>query len=206
AAAENSRVARQQLPTRSARSTDTSHRRTFVLGSATGGTGVSLAMRLGYLSIAQNEKYKAASESNRVNSTSIPPRRGWILDRNGAASASNRADFRVDSIPDRVVDADKTSATLASSLDLSPEKVGDIHDKSDKSRGFQPVEVAANLNWDKFAAVSVRSPESPGVVPQRGYSRFYPTGATVGHSVGYVGPASAEDYERERNPSSITPG
>jgi penicillin-binding protein 2 len=84
--------------------------------------------------------------------------------------------------------------------------VGDIHDKLDKSRGFQPVEVAANLNWDKFAAVSVRLPELPGVVPQRGYSRFYPTGATVGHLVGYVGPASAEDYERERNPLLITPG
>lgn len=199
-------MARQQLPMSSARLTDTFNRRTFVLGSAMGGIGVLLAVRLGYLSIMQNEKYKAASESNRVNLTLIPPRRGWILDRNGAALASNRADFRVDLIPDRVVDADKTLATLASLLDLSPDKVGDIHDKLDKSRGFQPVEVAANLNWDKFAAVSVRLPELPGVVPQRGYSRFYPTGATVGHLVGYVGPASAEDYERERNPLLITPG
>jgi hypothetical protein len=46
----------------------------------------------------------------------------------------------------------------------------------------------------------------PGVIPQRGYSRYYPTGPSVGHLVGYVGPASAEDYERERNPLLITPG
>jgi cell division protein FtsI/penicillin-binding protein 2 len=118
----------------SARLTDTFNRRTFVLGSAMGGIGVLLAMRLGYLSIAQNEKYKAASESNRVNLTLIPPRRGWILDRNGAALASNRADFRVDLIPDRVVDADKRWPR-SSLLDLSPDKVGDIHDKLDKSRG-----------------------------------------------------------------------
>jgi penicillin-binding protein 2 len=46
----------------------------------------------------------------------------------------------------------------------------------------------------------------PGVVPHRGFSRFYPTGPSVGHLIGYVGTASAEDYEQDRNPLLITPG
>ncbi len=96
--------------------------------------------------------------------------------------------------------------TLAELLALTPDRVRDIRDRLDKARGFQPVEVASSLDWDKFAAVSVRLPELPGVIPQRGYSRFYPTGAAVGHLVGYVGAASAEDYEKERNPLLITPG
>lgn len=197
---------RQKLPVTSAILANRFERRTFVLGALQGGVGLLLASRLGYLAVTQNEKYQAASESNRVNLTLIPPRRGWVLDRFGKALAANRADFRVDLIPDRVDDPDKTMATLAGLLSLAPDKVRDIRDKLDKARGFQPVEVASSLDWDKFAAVSVRLPELPGVIPQRGYSRFYPAGASVGHLVGYVGAASAEDYEKERNPLLITPG
>src|SRR5690606_13033978 len=60
--------------------------------------------------------------------------------------------------------------------------------------------------YEQFAALSVRLPNLPGVVPQRGYSRYYPTGPSVGHLIGYVGPASAEEYEKDRNPLLITPG
>jgi penicillin-binding protein 2 len=52
----------------------------------------------------------------------------------------------------------------------------------------------------------VRLPDLPGVVPQRGFSRDYPTGPSVGHLIGYVGPASAEEYEKEHDPLLVTPG
>ena len=197
---------RPKLPMTAARLTQTFERRTFLLGAVQGGVGLLLATRLGYLAVAENAKYRAASESNRVNLSLIPPRRGAVLDRNGVALASNRADFRVDLIPDRLVDADATLQTLKGLLDLPPDRVADIKDKIDNSRGFQPVEVASKLDWDKFAAISVRLPELPGVIPQRGTSRYYPSGAAVGHLVGYVGPASADDYVREHNPLLITPG
>lgn len=194
------------LPVTGAQLTHSFERRTFVLGMAQAGVGMLLAGRLTWLAVAENAKYRAASESNRVNLTLIPPRRGWVIDRTGASLAANRADFRVDLVPDRVVDADATLRTLSQLLGLTADRVSDIKDKLEKARGFQPVEVASNLDWDKFAAVSVRLPELPGVIPQRGFSRYYPTGAAVGHLVGYVGPASAEDYEKERNPLLITPG
>ena len=59
-------------------------RRTFVIGAIQGGVGLLLAARMGYIAVAENEKYSMESESNRVNLSLIPPRRGWILDRNGA--------------------------------------------------------------------------------------------------------------------------
>ena len=74
-------------------------RRSFVVGAIQGGVGLLLAARMGYIAVAENEKYEMEAESNRVNLTLIPPRRGWILDRNGSPLASNRADFRVDIIP-----------------------------------------------------------------------------------------------------------
>ncbi|MFA7604057.1 MAG: penicillin-binding protein 2 [Novosphingobium sp.] len=181
-------------------------RRIVLLGAIQGGVGLLLAGRLGYLSVTQNRKYQLEAESNRVNLTLIPPRRGWILDRNGAPLASNRADFRVDIIPERLVNANATVNELGRLLRLEPVDIQDLKDKLDKSRGFQPVEVASGLDWERFAAVSVRLPDMPGVVPQRGFSRYYPTGPSVGHLIGYVGPASAEDYEKDRNPLLITPG
>lgn len=181
-------------------------RRSMVVGAIQGGIGMLLASRLGYLSILQNEKYKLESESNRVNLSLIPPRRGWILDRNGSPLASNRADFRVDVIPDRMTDEAQTIGVLAKLLRLTPVDLQDLQDKLDKSHGFAPVEVASGLDWDRFAAVSVRLPDLPGVVTQRGFSRYYPTGPCVGHLVGYVGAASAEEYEKEKDPLLVTPG
>ncbi|PKP97008.1 MAG: penicillin-binding protein 2, partial [Alphaproteobacteria bacterium HGW-Alphaproteobacteria-15] len=181
-------------------------RRAVLIGAVQGGIGALLALRLGYLAIAENEKYRLESESNRVNLTLIPPRRGWILDRNGAPLASNRADFRVDLIPERMHNASATIDRLGELLALEPTRIADIKDKVSTSRGFAPVEVASGLNYEQFAALSVRLPDLPGVVPQRGFSRFYPTASSVGHLIGYVGPASAEEYEKDPNPILITPG
>ncbi|MXP43686.1 penicillin-binding protein 2 [Allopontixanthobacter sediminis] len=181
-------------------------RRSFVMGGVGGGVGMLLAARMGYIAIAENEKYATESESNRVNLSLIPPRRGWVLDRNGAPLASNRADFRVDLIPDRLANPDRTVNVLGELLALDQTAVQDLKDKIAKARGFQPIEVSSGLDFSQFAAVSVRLPELTGVVPQRGFSRFYPTGPAVGHLIGYVGPASAEEYESDRNPLLITPG
>ncbi|QZD88339.1 penicillin-binding protein 2 [Qipengyuania psychrotolerans] len=181
-------------------------RRSFVIAAGMGGLGTILAARMAYIAIAENERWVLESESNRVNLSLIPPRRGWILDRNGAPLASNRADFRVDVIPDRMKDPEKTVEALAKILDLEATTVADITKRIDDARGFQPVEIATGLDYDQFAAISVRLPDLPGVVPQRGFSRYYQTGPSVGHLIGYVGPASAEEYEENPDPILITPG
>lgn len=185
---------------------NTFDRRTIVIGGIQASVAILLAGRMGYLAIAENEKYRLESESNRVNLTLIPPRRGWILDRNGSPLASNRADFRVDVIPDRLSDPDRMIDQIGALLSLEPDRVTDLKTKIETARGFAPVEVASGLKYEEFAALSVRLPDMQGVVPQRGFSRFYPTASSVGHLIGYVGPASAEEYELDRNPILITPG
>lgn len=182
-------------------------RRSFVIGAGMGGLGVILAGRMAYIAIAENERYTLESESNRVNLSLIPPRRGWMLDRNGAPLASNRADFRVDVIPERMPDPERTISLLGEILDLDEAALADISKRVEDSPSYQPVEVATGMDYEQFAAISVRLPDLPGVVPQRGFSRFYPTGPSVGHLIGYVGPANAEEFEEEeRNPLLITPG
>ncbi|MCB2065450.1 MAG: penicillin-binding protein 2 [Erythrobacter sp.] len=181
-------------------------RRSFVVGGVMGGVGLLLAARMGYVAVAENEKYSLEAESNRVNLSLIPPRRGWILDRYGNPLASNRADFRVDVIPERLTDPHGEIETLGQLLRLDAARVADLHDHVDSSHSFQPVEIASGLGYEDFAAVSVRLPDLPGVVPQRGYTRYYPTGPSVGHLIGYVGAASAEEFDADPNPLLVTPG
>ena len=174
--------------------TFTFNRRAFFLGSAQLAVGGVLIGRMGWIAIAENEKYRLLSESNRVNLTIIPPRRGWLIDRAGKPLASNRTDFRVDLIPDRLQDRERVIAELTSLLQLDPNDVDRINEDLDKAAGFQPVQVADDLSYEQFAAVSIRLADLPGVAPAQGYSRFYPAGPSVGHLIGYVGTASAEDY------------
>jgi penicillin-binding protein 2 len=181
-------------------------RRAMVVGGLQGAIGAVLIGRMAWISVVQNEKYSLLSESNRVNMTLIPPRRGWILDRSGKPLANNRTDFRVDLIPQRVVDAEATITHLAQLLKLEPDEVDRIRDDLDKSAGFRPVQVADKLTYDQYAAISVRLPDLPGVAPSQGFSRNYPAGATVGHLLGYVGAATAEEFKARKDPLLITPG
>jgi penicillin-binding protein 2 len=183
-------------------------RRATMVSLIQGGVGLMLAGRMGWLAIAENEHYRLLSESNRVNMTLSPPRRGWIVDRHNVPIANNRTDFRVDIIPDRLElkERPRVLALLQTILQLKPQDMARIEADLKHAAGFQPVQVAENLDWQQFAAVSVRVPELPGVAPTRGFARNYPAGAAVAHITGYVGAASADQYKRDKDPLMVTPG
>jgi penicillin-binding protein 2 len=182
-------------------------RRMVLLGGAQAAVGTLLIGRMGWLAVAQNQKYQLLSESNRVQLIPVPPRRGWIIDRNGKPIAINRSSFRVDIIPQQVADGPQLIATLQKLIDLPPDEVERITRELANSRGFQPVSVADNIPYEKYAAITVRIPELPGVSASRGFTRFYPAGSAVGQLVGYVGTASADEYDKEnKNPLLLIPG
>src|SRR5690348_18197884 len=112
-------------------------RRMLVLGGAQAAVGGLLIGRLGWLAIAENEKYQLLSESNRVQLIPVPPRRGWIIDRNGKPLAINKASFRVDIIPQQLTDGPKIVSEVASLLALPPDEVDRINKDLEHSRGFQ---------------------------------------------------------------------
>lgn len=184
----------------------TFNRRSLLLGGSQAAIGVLLAARMTYIAVAENERYQVLAESNRVNLSLIPPRRGWIVDRNGKPLANNKADFRVDIIPNRLPENAQTVNRLAELLDLPKEEVERINLELEDAAGFQPVAVASGLTYDQFAALNVRLPDLPGIAPQQGFSRQYPAGAAVGHLLGYVGIANAAEYEAEKIPLLVTPG
>lgn len=182
-------------------------RRMAITAGVQAGVGALLLGRLGWLSVAENQRYQLLSESNRVQLIPVPPRRGWIVDRHGKPIAINRSSFRVDLIPQQIEDPEKTLKELVGLLQLTSDDVERILADLKQGRGFQPVQVAENVSYDQYAAVTVRLPDLPGVQATRGFSRYYPDGPAVAHLLGYVGTANAKEYEAEdKNPLLIIPG
>jgi len=182
-------------------------RRALVLGGVQVGVGLLLAGRMAYISIAENERAQLLAEENRVHLRLIPPRRGWIVDRNGIPIAANKSTFRVDLLPDRVEEEDQILAQLQQMLQLPPEEIERIRADLERATGSQPVAVAENLTEEQYAALMLRQNELQGVSPLLTYARFYPEGAAVGHLVGYVGTPNREEYLKAgKDPLMITPG
>ena len=181
-------------------------RRALVVGGAQAAVGLALAARMTYISVIDNDRYVLESESNRVNLTLIPPRRGWIVDRHGKALANNRVSLRIDIIPDRLHNRDFVLGQLRTLLRLDGDTMERINRDLKAASGFQPVAVAEDMSEAEYASILVRLPELPGIAPQRGFARNYPTGAAVGHLIGYVGAPNAEEYQKAKDPLYITPG
>ncbi len=181
-------------------------RRSLFLGGAQAAVGLVLTGRMAWLAIAENARYADMAEHNRVQAILVPPRRGWIVDRNGRPIAINRPDLRIDLIPDRVRDPERVIATLRDLLALTPDDVERVREDLARAAGYRPVPVAEKIDWERYAAVNLRLADLPGVAPSRGFSRQYPAGAAVGHLTGYVGAASAADYAGDHDPLLIAPG
>ncbi|MEQ1497015.1 MAG: penicillin-binding protein 2, partial [Novosphingobium sp.] len=181
-------------------------RRAVLIAGLQTGMGVLLAARMVWIGVVQNDKYATLAESNRVNLTLIPPRRGAILDRNNASLASNRIEFRIDIIPERLVNSEATVRELSGLLGFDAVQVQDLTDRLEKAHGYQPIEVLAGLDSKIYDRVLVRLPDMPGVVAKQAYTRWYPTGPSVAHLIGYVGPATAKDTAKNKDPLLLTPG
>jgi penicillin-binding protein 2 len=181
-------------------------RRALVVGGAQAAVGVALAARMAYISVVDNDRYVLESESNRVNLTLVPPRRGWIVDRGGKALANNRVSLRIDIIPDRLHNKEMVLGQLQTLLRLDGDTMERINRDLKAASGFQPVAIKEDMTEAEYSSILVRLPELPGIAPQRGFARNYPTGAAVGHLIGYVGAPNAEEYQKVKDPLYITPG
>ncbi len=181
-------------------------RRAIVLGGGMGLVGVALASRMTYLSIFEGEQYRLASEENRVQLRLIPPRRGWIVDRNGKPLALNKPDYRLELIPEQITDLDAVLAQVGKVLGLTFEDELRIRADIAIQPAYMPVEVARNLDWPKFAALNVQVADVPGLQPVHAFSRVYPDADQFAHLIGYVGAPTPAQYKDQKDPLLIFPG
>lgn len=179
-------------------------RRMVLLTGVQGLLLLGLLSRHSFLGIWEQEKYKTLSDKNRFSIRFLAPPRGLIVDRHGAVLAENRKDFQVQLVPESASDVSRTLSLLATILNLSDEDTDRIKKRIKSQPVFIPVIVSENLDWTSFARINAHLPELPGVMPVEEKMRFYPDGAGVGHLVGYVDVANAE--EAKKDPMLHLPG
>ena len=99
-------------------------------------------------------------ESNRVQLIPVPPRRGWIIDRNGKPIAINRSSFRVDIIPQQLVDGPQTSSPTSPSCSSSTaDEVDRINARARGSRA------ASSRSRSPTTSPTSNMPRSPSAFP-----------------------------------------
>lgn len=172
-------------------------RRALLLGTGQLALFGVLGARLYNLQITEGEKYRLQAEDNRINMGLLTPPRGLIFDRNGKPLAVNRPNYSVTLVPEQTSSIDATLDALSVYIPISDEERARIKRVARKTRGFVPVTVAENLDWDTFAAINVNAPSLPGAQPKVGSKRIYPAGPSASHVVGYVGAVSERELTGE---------
>ncbi len=175
-------------------------RRTAFLGVGVfAGYGI-LASRLYYLQVTKAEDYRALSEDNRFNFNITLPSRGRILDRNGIYLAVNRQDYRLILVPEQVKNIDLTLQQISKVLPLQEKTIHRIKTDVKENASFVPILIENHLDWKTFAALNLKTPDLPGIIPEVGEGRAYPFKGLFAHSLGYVGRANKEDVALDRDP------
>ncbi len=175
-------------------------RRTAFLGlGVVGGYGI-LASRLYYLQVTKAEDYRTLSDNNRFNYNITLPSRGRILDRNGEALAINRQDYRLILIPEQVKNLDATLEKISEILPLQAKTIKRIKTDIKENASFVPILIDDHLNWKTFAALNLKTPKLPGVIPEVGEGRAYPNDGVFAHTLGYVGRADSKDVANDKDP------
>jgi len=178
-------------------------RRGMLIGAGQVAFAGVLAGRMRYLQVEEADKYRLLAEENRINIRLIAPARGQIFDRDGTPIALNEPSYRIVIVPEDSDDIHATIARLSTLIELDADDLNRALIEIERSPPFLPITLADRVKWDAVAKVAANSLALPGVTPDVGLSRRYPTGASFAHVVGYVGPISDYDLERIEDPDQL---
>jgi len=178
-------------------------RRGLVMGGSMLAFMGVLGLRMRYMQVEQADQFRVLAEENRISIRLIAPARGQIYDRTGAVIAENQPSYRIIMVREDAGDIDLVMRRLATLIELPPEEQERALTEMRDSRGDTQVTVADRVSWDDISKVAINAPALPGVTPEVGLSRFYPTGQDLAHVVGYVGPISDYDLSKIENPDHL---
>ena len=144
---------------------------------------------------------------------SIPAPRGMITDRNGVPLAQTHVVQNLAiqfPTPPQFTDAEASRyiyEQVARARGITRRDIMVDADKAlkhYKNRGIMPLVIAQNLKPAEVEAV--KQANTPGIMLQQIYQRFYPQGSTACHIIGYVGRQGAYSTGVVENSELLWPG
>jgi len=97
-------------------------RRMFILSTIKIGVFLSIIIRLFYLQISENIKYRSLSDKNRFREWKLVPERGIIQDFFGEKIAENNQTFQLHMIPEDVTNMEELFFKLDRIIDFTESK------------------------------------------------------------------------------------
>ncbi|MBE3596285.1 MAG: transpeptidase family protein [Hydrogenibacillus sp.] len=149
---------------------------------------LSVITRLVYLQAFDPGDLKSRAYAQWLSKESIPAKRGTIYDRHGTPLAVDGPAYNVVAVlspeaPSHVVDVERTAEALAPLIDMSAERLTSIMRQS----GRYQVEFRPG-GWKVSPEVkeAIEQLRLPGIVFVEDRRRYYPFGAFLAHTLGYV--------------------
>jgi len=149
----------------------------------------ALAVSFWVLQIVQHAKYAEMAENNHQRTLALRAPRGLLFDRDGRVLVENRPSFRISIVREHTKDLNRTTALLASVLDLPEASVRDIVNRHRREPAYRPIAIVQDASLAQVAAVVARRLDLPDVVVEQVPTRRYPE-AMGAHLFGYVGEVS----------------
>lgn len=104
-------------------------RRMFILSSLKIAVFISIIVRLFYLQISENIKYRSLSDKNRLREWKIAPPRGIIEDYFGEKIAKNNQVFQLHMIPEDVPNLEELFFRLSRVINFNERKKKKLNKK-----------------------------------------------------------------------------
>ena len=155
-----------------------------------------LSLRYVYLQVISHEEFTTRSINNRVRIVPVAPNRGLIYDRRGRPIAQNLPAYRLELVPEKVHDLEKTILALGKFIEF-PEDILEKFQRARKQhRVFDSVPLKFSLDSEEVARFAVDRHRFPGVEVVPYLARYYPYGELLTHVLGYVGRPDENDLRR----------
>lgn len=146
----------------------------------------ALVARLIYLQVTGHEQYASLSRDNQVKLAPLPPTRGMIYDRNGAALADNFVTYSLEVVPEQVKNLPGLLRELQSLITLSDDEIAKFQSLRAERKGFESVPLRLGLSEEDVARLAVKLPWLTGVEIRTRMMRSYPYRELTAHVVGYI--------------------
>lgn len=155
-----------------------------------------LVGRLWYLQVVRYEGLAARADQNRITVVPLPPRRGEIVDRNGAVLARNYRDYTLVVTPAHVEGPmEEMLDELSTLIYVSPREQRRFLKAVQQNSRYAQISLRNSLNEIEASWFAAHAFKFPGVQLQARWVREYPQGEAAAHVIGYVGRISESDIE-----------
>ena len=169
-------------------------RRTFVIGAGKLGLLFLLAGRMFYMQFIKKDEYRTLSDNNRIKMILLSPTRGQIFDSDGVIIAKNNTCFRLLLDKNGNPKFSEEIDHLVKILELDDYQIDEIKRRMSKGGRRVAAIVIDCLDWNQVAVIEERKADFKSLFIDTGFERFYKSGLSTTHLIGYLGrPGTGED-------------